>query len=358
VLRQALLYFQPDEVDLAAFQAVVPDLAGPLNPRQAKAGPQRAQVKQQELSQATVRLLSQLARPVMIILEDLQWAGSESIALLQEVAPGLADQPLLLAGTFRDDSPDWLRDQLQPAATMHLDRLSGEDIATLCESMLGNAGRDPMVVELLRRETEGNAFFLVETVRALAEGAGQLDKIGVTRPPQFIMPLGMQAILQRRLSRVPKDARPTMRLASVAGRVLDLALLRAMEPEVDFEGWLMVCTEASVLEAYGDTWRFSHDKLREAIQKSLPHDLHHELHRRVAEAMESLYPDPNEYAAALAHHWFVAGDRDKELHYTVIAAEQAVSNNAHEEAKALLARAAELRLAQTQAAGGHHPNTI
>lgn len=356
VLRQALLYSQPDEVDLALFQTVVPELAGPGNPRPPKAGPQESQVKQQQLSQATVRLLSQLARPVMIILEDLQWAGSESIALLQEVAPELADQPVLLAGTFRDDSPDWLRDQLRPAATMHLDRLSGEDIAILCESMLGNAGRDPIVVELLRRETEGNAFFLVETVRALAEGAGQLGKIGVTRPPQFIMPLGMQAILQRRLSRVPKDARPTMHLASVAGRVLDLALLRAMEPEFDFDAWLMTCTDASVLEAYGDTWRFSHDKLREAIQKSLPHDLHHDLHRRVAEAMEVVYPDPNEYAAALAHHWYVAGDRDKELHYTVIAAEQAANSNAGEEASALFRRAEELRLAQGETAeGDDHP---
>jgi predicted ATPase len=130
-----------------------------------------------------------------------------------------------------------------------------------------------------------------------------------------------------------------------------------MEPEVDFDGWLLVCTEASVLEAYGDTWRFSHDKLREAIQKSLSHDLHHALHRRVAEAMETVYPDPNVHAAALAHHWLVAGDREKELHYTVIAAEQAASSNVGEEANALFKRAEELRLAQGETAGGDaHPD--
>lgn len=355
VLRKALLYVQPDEDELALFQPVVPELARSLNARLPEPGPQGRPSQQQMLSQAVGRILDRLERPVMIILEDLQWAGTESIELLNELAPGLADQPVLLAGTLRDDRPVSLPEQLQAAEYMHLERLTGEDIADLSESMLGRAGRDPIVVELLRRETEGNAFFLVETVRALAEEAGRMDKINVTRPPQFIMPRGMQAILERRLSRVPKYARATMHLASVAGRVLDLALLRAMEPEFDFDAWLMTCTGASVLEAYGDTWRFSHDKLREAIQKSLPHDLHHELHRRVAEAMEAVYPDPNEYAAALAHHWFVAGDREKELHYTVIAAEQAANSNANEEAIALSERASELRRAQSESAGrgGH-----
>jgi hypothetical protein len=348
VLRQTLLYVQPDEVELALFQTVVPDLARLLNRPLPESGLQATPTDQRRLSQAMAILLSKLDRPVMIILEDLQWVGSESMALLQEVVPELAGRPVLLVGTFRDDSSDSLREMLQPSEYLHLDRLTDRGIAQLSESMLGLAGKDPVVVELLRRETEGNAFFLVETVRALAEGAGRLDKIGVTRPPQFIMPLGIQAILQRRLSRVPKDARPLMRLASVAGRVLDLALLREMEQETDFDAWLIACTDASVLEAYGETWRFSHDKLREAIQRSLPHDLHHELHRRVAEAMESLYPDTSEFAAALAHHWRVAGDREKELHHTVVAAEQASNSSANQEAAALYNRALELLLAQPQ----------
>ncbi len=363
VLRQALLYAQPDEDELALLLSVAPaaslrrqpNLGRKLNRPLPEATLQDSPTNQRRLSQAIIDLLSKLARPVMIILEDLQWAGSESIALLQEIAPGLATRPALLAGTFRDDRPASLREQLQPAEYLHLDRLTGKDIAQLCESMLGRAGRDPVVVQLLQRETEGNAFFLVETVRALAEGAGQLDKIGVTRPPQFIMPRGMQALLQRRLSRVPKDARPLMQLASVAGRVLDLALLRALEPEADFDDWLAKCADASVLEPYGQTWRFAHDKLREAIKDSLSHDLHHALHRRVAEGMEAVYPDPDEYAAALAHHWLVAGDRDKELHYTVIAAEQAANSNAVDEASALFKRVEELRLAQagTAADDGH-----
>jgi predicted ATPase len=355
VIRQAHLYVQPGEDDLALFQPMALDSVRSLNRYASTTVRRDSQTKQRQLSQAVKRLLDGLGRPVMIILEDLQWAGSESMALLQDLVPSVDDLPVLMAGTVRDDGPNSLREQLKAAKYMQLNRLNSADIAKLSESMLGRAGRDPVVIELLQRETEGNAFFLVETVRALAEEAGRLDRINVTRPPQFIMPRGIQAILVRRLSRVPKDARPLMQLASVAGRVLDLALLREMEPEADFETWLITCTNVSVLEAYGDTWRFSHDKLREAIKDSLSHELHHTLHRRVAEAMESLYAERAEFAAALAHHWLVAGDREKELYYTTVAAEQAINSNASEEATALLERISELhQILSEPAAGDSH----
>ncbi len=346
VLRQLLLYAQPDEDELVLFQPVVPDLARFLDRPVPDAGPPGPSAHQQQLSRSVIRLLGRLARPVMIILEDLQWAGTESIDLLKELASGLADEPILLAGTLRDDRPLSLGEELRMAEYLRLGRLSGEDIAILSESMLGHAGRDPRITDLLQRETEGNAFFLVETVRALAEEAGQLDRISATRVPEFIMPGGMQAILERRLNRVPEDARPLMQLASVAGRKLDLALLRELEPGAAFDDWLAKCMDASVLEAYGQTWRFSHDKLREAIKEGMSHDLHHELHRRVAEGMEAIYSDAPEYAAALALHWSIAGNPEKELHYTTIAAEQAAASNANQEAIALFERALELLLRQ------------
>ena len=96
------------------------------------------------------------------------------------------------------------------------------------------------------------------------------------------------------------------------------------------------------------SWRFSHDKLREAIKDSLSHQLHHELHRRVAEGMEAINHSTPEYAAILTHHWFVAGDRDKELHYATIAADQAAKSNASKEAIALFERALKLLLTQEE----------
>ncbi len=130
-----------------------------------------------------------------------------------------------------------------------------------------------------------------------------------------------------------------MKLASVAGRGLDLRLLHTLEPEVDLETWLAALAGVAVIEAQGETWRFTHDKLREEIKESLSHEEHHALHRRVAEALEAVYPDDPEQAAILSHHWTVAGEPEKVLHYAEIAGREAAAKGAAVEAITFFERA-------------------
>lgn len=159
--------------------------------------------------------------------------------------------------------------------------------------------------------------------RTLAEEAGQLDKLNEMTLPDRTLSGGVREVLRRRLNRVPESARPLLKLASVAGRQLDLPLLEALEPETDFETWLRILSNVAVIEVQGENWRFAHDKLREEIKESLGHEEHHQLHRRVAEGLEAVYPGDSEHTAALAYHWHVAGDREKERYYTELAAKQA-----------------------------------
>ncbi len=91
-------------------------------------------------------------------------------------------------------------------------------------------------------------------------------------------------------------------MAAVAGRRLDLTLLQTIAPNISLSWGLNVCAEAMVLEVSDDQWRFSHDKLREGLLSRLSPDECQRLHRRVAEAIEQVYPEQNEYAATLAHH--------------------------------------------------------
>ncbi len=344
VLPTLVLYADPDNHEAATLKPLVSHIDQLLTrdvPKDEALNPQTAQ---EQLATTISGMLNRLQQPTMIILEDIQWAGSESIQLLNELASGLQNQSALLIGTYRDDEPQQSLEALAPIESLTLQRLTEKDIADLCTSMLGQVGRDPVLVDLLQRETEGNAFFLVEAVRTLAEEAGQLDSISPNALPEIIMAGGIRAILDRRLSRVPEEARPLLQLASVAGRELDLALMRLLEPQIDLDSWLAVCTNVAVLEPHAKTWRFSHDKLREQIRDTLTHNLHHNLHRRVAVALESLYPDEPENAAILAHHWAVAGDQNKELYYSEIAGYQAVQNSANIEAIRLLERALGLLL--------------
>ena len=243
VLRSLSLYVDLDEEETAHFRMAVPDIDRPVDydfPKSSTLKPStlgppqlNPQESQERLSRAVSDALDRMEQPVMIILEDLQWAGSESIDLMTGLMSTVTERALLFAGIYRDDRPLPIPYDLPHAETMALRRLTEEGIADFSQSMLGDAGRDPGVIGLLQRETEGNAFFLVEAVRALAEEAGQLDQVSAMTLPETIMTGGIQAILERRLSRVPVDARPLLQQASVAARVLDLDLLRLLEPDVE-----------------------------------------------------------------------------------------------------------------------------
>lgn len=175
-----------------------------------------------------------------------------------------------------------------------------------------------------------NPYFIVEVVRALAEEAGQLADIGKTGLPHTIAAQGVRAVLDRRLSRVPSSGYELLRSAAVAGRQLDLQVLRQLAPHVD--AWLEVCSDAAVLEVSESQWRFSHDKLRERLLDALAPDERKKLHRQVARAIEQAYPQSRERAADLFYHFSQAGADEEAAPYAVLAGECALGQGALEEA--------------------------
>src|SRR5258708_36938387 len=94
--------------------------------------------------------------------------------------------PGLILATYRDDEAAELPGLRNRAKVIKLNRLSKDAMADLSTSMLGQSGHFPEMIDFLQRETEGNVFFAVEIVRALAEEAGEIEKIGTTvRPTQI-----------------------------------------------------------------------------------------------------------------------------------------------------------------------------
>jgi tetratricopeptide (TPR) repeat protein len=217
--------------------------------------------------------------------------------------------------------------------TMLLSRFEPKAIADLSASMLGAAGSEPQVLSLLQDETEGNVFFLVETVRALAEEAGGLQSVGSSTLPQSVFAGGVQRIIQRRLARVKETYRPLLQLAAVAGRELELDLLHTAMPETNLETWLTACANVAVLEVQDEQWRFAHDKLRKALIDELGADKSQELHDQVGHAIESTYPDNLAlHSGRLAWHYAQADKPDKERVYARLAGEQAAAQFSNDEA--------------------------
>jgi len=249
-------------------------------------------------------LLQQPSQPLVIILEDMQWAGDESVGLLSHLTQHLDEATLLLLASYRDDERPHLPAVLPFMDSLTLAPLNTNEIAALSESILGLAGREPALIEFLHRETEGNTYFIVEEVLSLAEEAGQLDQIGEMRLPQTVSAKGMRTIIERRLERVATPAHSLLPLAALAGRRLDIDMLHHLSPQTDIEAWLNQSAEARVLEVYEGHWRFAHDKLREVVISNLASEEQKTLHRQIAEAIEQHYgADLAPFYSRLANHW-------------------------------------------------------
>jgi serine/threonine protein kinase/tetratricopeptide (TPR) repeat protein len=317
VLRMLLVYGDASEEEAGVIKAVIPD-AGALLGRSVADAPPAPPIEAQWRFFNVVRgLLARYHRPLAILFEDLQWAGNDSLALLAFVSRLAPDHSLMLVANFRDDESPELARSLPGFQRMKLGRLSEEAVSDLTRSILGAAGQSAALVQFLQRETEGNVFFLVETLRTLAEEASGLDNLDGVQLPERIMTGGIQQIIHRRLERVPRDKLGLLQAAAVAGRQLDLPVLRAVTGERELEPWLRACANAAVLELQAGEWLFAHDKLRERILVDLPFEPTEKLHRGIAAAIETLHPGDGAKFPRLAHHYHRAGDHAKACDYFI-----------------------------------------
>lgn len=337
-LRWLCLLTELDETQLCALQPLVPDVGTLLDRPLPEAPEIDWKTGQKHILTAIEAVFRRQQQPVVVILEDLHWAD-ESLDVLARLAQIVDTLPVLLIGSYRDDERPELPNRLPGMHLLKLGRLTQEGIAELSAAMLGDAGQQEQVLDLLQRETEGNVFFLVEVVRALAEEAGQLDRIGMVTLPVHVFEGGIWRIIHRRLSRVPAEAQPLLQVAAIAGRELNLDLLRAVEPGVNLDRWLSGCADAAVLEVHDGRWRFAHDKLREGVLLELEDSARRSLHERAAAALEQLYAGAPEQSSSIAYHYGKAGNPLKEAHYAGLAGAQALASGAYREAVLWLERA-------------------
>ena len=303
--------------------------------------------------EAVTDLLRLVAREhgAIVVLEDLHWADGASLRLLDHISGEAAWAPLLVVATYRPDEPGPELSRFLPslrrahgANELQLDGLSLGEVTEYVVGVLGEGGA-PLAQALYER-TEGHPFFLVELVRWLRrQPIGELPVGSLTS----VLPISVRAAVGRRLAQLSDECTTLLEIASVLGKSIPLGLLQTLMGG-DRERVLELIEEAraaSILVAappQPDALRFAHALLREVLYTSLPVGHRVELHRRVAEALESS-TDPEAHAAELAHHWFeaaAAGDTVPAELWAVRAARAASATLAWEESARLYRVATEL----------------
>ena len=303
-------------------------------------------VEQLPLQLAVAKMLTSTTRPLVLVVDDLQWADVSSLRMIEFVAAEVRRAPVLLVVTTRPvgpDAPAALVDCLgelarQPGAVrIELGGLSRSEVQRWIDRRV--EGRAiPEVTSLVLERTGGNPFFVGEVIELLA-GEGRLtDADAVARGTP--VPAAVQDVVRRRVNRLPPATQQVLAAASVVGRWFDADIVGAMtglEP-LDVLDALEPATDAG-LAIDGDRpgrFQFAHVLVADTMIAELSAARRARLHAATAEAIVRLRAgDIDAHVAEVAHHAMegaLAGTAEHAYEWSVRAARQASARLAHDDA--------------------------
>ena len=309
--------------------------------------------RRQRTLEAIKRLLLREAQgqPLLLVFEDLHWIDSETQALLDSLIEGLPTARILLLVNYRPEyQHGWGSRTFY--TQLRLDPLPPEGAEALLHALLGDDATLRPLPPLLIERTEGNPFFLEESVRTLVETNVLIGERGayrlVTALPSIQVPTTVQAILAARIDRLPSDEKRLLQTASVIGTDVAFPLLQAVAdlPEEGLRRGLAHLQAAEFLyeaSLFPDLeYTFKHALTHEVAYQGLLHDRRRALHARITEALERLSTGGvAEQAGRLAHHALRGELWEKAVGYLRQAGLRAMVRAAHREAIAHLEQALE-----------------
>ncbi|HEX8823129.1 MAG TPA: AAA family ATPase, partial [Archangium sp.] len=353
---RVLALYEPSLVDLPGQEAW---------PEPPRLPPQAARERVMRCVAETLAAFS-AQEPVLLVMDDLQWADELSLGVLDFLQGGfLGESRVLVLGTYRTEELDaGLRLLLGSPGVTHrvLGQLDESMVARMVEDMLALPSPPAAFVRFLTTRSAGNPFFVAEYLRTAIDerllfrdifgqwqvvaGRDALARLHEALP----LPGALHDLVGRRLEGLGAGARGLLEVAAVLGRELDADVLAGAAGLGDLQELeaLEELRARHVLEAAGaGRLRFVHDKLREISYDGILPARRCTLHRAAALALEARHADAEgEVSPALypvlAHHWELAQDDVWTFEYLEKAGTHALKAGSNVEASDYLRRALEL----------------
>ena len=339
---------------LAAAADLLPELrdADPMLPRLPTLDPER---RRDRLFEAVWRCFEALTRtrPLLLVLEDVHWAGPATTDMIAYLARRCREHALLMIITCRDEGGDAsrplsvLRAALRrsgPFTTCSLGGITADQIAVIVEAVLGGVYDDANFAERAYAICGGNPFFLAEIVRDCLAAPEPLAE-----PPS---PRSLAASIGARVAALSATAQSLAQVAAVAGRAFTTGIVAAAAgtPEALGVRCMDELLDARLIREAGNAaerasgeFAFSHDLIRSQLYESIPDRTRRRLHRRIGIVIEANHAgDADDLAPELARHFDLGGESERAAAAYVISARQALRVYADHDALRALSRAIEL----------------
>ncbi len=304
--------------------------------------PQRRQRTLDGLKRILIR--ESQVQPLVLVFEDLHWHDGESQALLDSLVESLPTTQLLLLVNYRPEyTHGWGSKTYY--TQLRLDPLPPESADVFLEALLGDDASLEPLKNLLIERTEGNPFFLEESVRTLVETqllAGELGAYRLVQDlPTIQVPPTVQAVLAVRIDRLSQDEKSLLQTAAVIGTEVPFTLLQAIA-EMPDEALHPCMTHLQAAEFLYETslfpervYTFKHALTHEVAYGSLLQERRRVVHARIVEELEILAGDRlSEQVERLAYHAVRGEVWDKAVDYLCQAGDKALAGAAAEESLA------------------------
>lgn len=324
---------------LAELARVLPEILVE-NPEIAPPQPLTESWQRLHLYEALNAMFSKALKPLLLLIDDLQWCDKDSFEWLHSLFRSGAAERVLVLGTVRPEETGrdhplsslvLLLRQSGQLSEISLAPLSADETAALA-AQIATRKCDPAFLSGLYQATKGNPLFVVESVRASLE-----DQSTSSAPPR------VQAVIAARLAQLSPSAYELAGLSATIGRPFSFDLL-AKATDWDEESLSRALEELwqrRIIDGQGAaTYDFTHHLLREVAYTELSPIRRRSLHLRLARALEELYaPNLEGVSGRLAAHYDAAGMAEQAIRLYSIAASVARQRFADAEAADLIRRA-------------------
>lgn len=239
-------------------------------------------------------------RPLALFVDDVQRCDEASAAVLAALARGAESHPLLVVVALRTGedvrAPSAVAALGEADVRLRLSGLGASEVSELARSLFGSAEHVERLAQWLHRSAGGSPLHCTELARMLVdEGRARLVDGQWLLPTNYddkSVPPGLVQAMDQRISRLDDEPRRVAELLAVAGREFGLSWITSLVDETEHEALFVAIDDllgGSVLLGDGESYRFRHDGLREALLRGVSEALRASLHSRVAEALQEAH---------------------------------------------------------------------